>query len=169
MSTNETLTSKCARHPDVETNLRCGKCGTPICPKCLVQTPVGSRCPDCAGLHKLPTYRVSGSYYLRAAGAALVTAVVTGLLWGIFNNFVAFFYLNLLLAGGVGYIIAEAIGFSANRKRGQWLAAIGGAGVVISYCVNIFSFGSIPWSPLTIVLDLVSIGIGISTAVSRLR
>jgi hypothetical protein len=169
MSTSQTPTNRCARHPDVETSLRCGKCGTPICSKCMVETPVGARCPDCAGLRKLPTYRVSVVYYLRAIGAALGTAVVAGLFWGIFNHFVAFFYINLLLAGGVGYLIAEAIGFSANRKRGQWLAAIGGTAVVISYLVNIFTYGSIPWSPVTIILDLVSIGIGISTAVGRLR
>jgi hypothetical protein len=135
----------------------------------MIQTPVGGRCPDCAGLHKLPTYRVSGSYYLRAVGAALVTAVVTGLLWGLINYLIAFFYINLLIAGGVGYVIAEAIGFSANRKRGTWLAAIGGTAVVLSYLVNIFTFGSIPWSPLTIIFDLVSIGIGVSTAANLLR
>ena len=38
---------KCARHPSVETTLRCGRCETPICPRCLVHTPVGARCPDC--------------------------------------------------------------------------------------------------------------------------
>ena len=169
MSTNDSPSTKCARHPDTETNLRCGKCGTPICPRCLVQTPVGSRCPDCARLRKLPTFRVSGSYYLRAIGAALVTAAIAGLIWGVFNYFIAFFYINLLLAGGVGYLIAEAIGFAANRKRGTWLAAIGGTAVVFCYLVNIFTFGSIPRSPVTIILDIVSVVIGISTAVSRLR
>ncbi len=34
---------KCATHPEVDTNLRCGKCGKPICLRCLVQTPVGDR------------------------------------------------------------------------------------------------------------------------------
>jgi hypothetical protein len=38
----------CARSPDVETDLRCGRCDVPICPSCLIQTPVGIRCPDCA-------------------------------------------------------------------------------------------------------------------------
>ena len=28
--------------------LRCGRCETPICPRCLVGTPVGARCPTCA-------------------------------------------------------------------------------------------------------------------------
>ncbi|HEX2914551.1 MAG TPA: B-box zinc finger protein [Chloroflexia bacterium] len=38
----------CARHPEVETGLRCGRCDTPICPRCMVHADVGIRCPDCA-------------------------------------------------------------------------------------------------------------------------
>lgn len=34
-------------HRNVETFLRCTRCGTPICPKCLVHTPTGARCPRC--------------------------------------------------------------------------------------------------------------------------
>ena len=33
----------CATHPEVETGLSCGRCETLICPRCLVQTPVGTR------------------------------------------------------------------------------------------------------------------------------
>src|SRR6516162_3207724 len=41
-------TLHCARHPHTETVLRCGRCDTPICAKCLVMSPVGARCPKCA-------------------------------------------------------------------------------------------------------------------------
>jgi membrane associated rhomboid family serine protease len=37
----------CDRHPQVETTLRCNRCGKPICPKCAQRTPVGFRCPTC--------------------------------------------------------------------------------------------------------------------------
>jgi membrane associated rhomboid family serine protease len=39
----------CYRHPSRETNVACSNCGRPICPDCMVSTPVGMRCPDCAG------------------------------------------------------------------------------------------------------------------------
>ncbi|OGO31299.1 MAG: hypothetical protein A2Z29_08865 [Chloroflexi bacterium RBG_16_56_11] len=165
----ETQTVRCATHPDVETNLRCGKCGKPICPRCLVQTPVGARCRDCARLYKLPTYRVSGVFYARAAGTAFGMGILTGLAWGFINDFIPFFYLNLLLAGGIGYAIGEVVSLSINRKRGRWLAATGGAAVVVSYLVSIFTFGGIPSSAFWIVFDIVSIGVGIYTAVNRLR
>ena len=38
----------CARHPKVKTRLRCSRCEAPICPKCTVYTPAGTRCRDCA-------------------------------------------------------------------------------------------------------------------------
>lgn len=164
--------TRCATHPDVETNLRCGKCGKPICPKCMVQTPVGTRCRDCAKLYKLPTYHVSTVYYLRATGTALGTAVVIGLIWGIIEGFLlAYFFgiFSLILAAGVGYAIGEVVSLSVNRKRSPWLAVIGGVAVVVSYLVNIFSFGSFLFSPLGIVFDLIGLGIGIYMAVNRLR
>ena len=131
---------RCATHPEIETNLKCGKCGKPICPKCMVQTPVGARCPDCAKLYKLPTYRVSKTYNLRAIGTALGMAVVCGLVWGVINGFMPFFFLNLILSAGAGYAIGEVVSLSVNRKRGRGLAIMAGIAVVISYLVNIFSF-----------------------------
>jgi len=168
----ENDTTRCAAHPEVETNLRCGKCGKPICPKCMVQTPVGARCPDCAKLYKLPTYRVPIIYYLRASGTALGMAVVCGLVWGVIESFlISFFFgfFSLMLAAGIGYAIGEVISLSVNRKRSRWLATIGGIALVIAYLINIFPFGSFYLSPLSIVFDLLAIGIGIYVAVRRLR
>ena len=160
---------RCATHPNVETNLRCGKCGKPICPKCMVQTPVGARCPDCAKLYKLPTFRVPFGYYLRAIGAALGMAIVCGIVWGVISGFVPFFFLNLLLAAGVGYAIGEVVSLSVNRKRGRGLAAVAGTALVISYLVCIFSFGRLPLGIFSIVLDLVALALGIFFAANRLR
>jgi membrane associated rhomboid family serine protease len=39
----------CYRHPGRETNVSCSNCGRPICTDCMTVTPVGMRCPDCAG------------------------------------------------------------------------------------------------------------------------
>ncbi|MCK4368760.1 MAG: B-box zinc finger protein [Dehalococcoidales bacterium] len=164
---------KCTYHPDIETSLRCGKCGTPICPKCMVQTPVGARCPDCAKLYKLPTYRVSTKYYLIAVGTALGMAIVYGIAWGVVRAFVSFtffnFLLNLLLAAGAGYAIGEVVSLSVNRKRSTGLAVVGGVAVVISYLMSIpfnlfFNFGA-----SFHLLDLLALALGILIAVIRLR
>jgi len=38
----------CAKHTKVKTRLRCSRCEAPICPKCTVYTPAGTRCRPCA-------------------------------------------------------------------------------------------------------------------------
>lgn len=160
---------RCATHPDVETNLRCGKCGKLICPRCLVQTPVGARCRECAKLYKLPTYRITPVYYLRAAGTAFGMGIALGLGWGFISGFIPFIILNLLIFAGIGYVIGDVTGLAINRKRGPWLAAIGGIAVAGCYAVNVLTFGSLPALGLGLVIDIISVVIGISAAVSRLR
>ena len=156
---------RCAHHPDVETTLSCGKCGKPICPKCMVQTLVGARCPDCAKLYKLPTYRVSIKYYLIAVGTGLGMAIICGIAWGLVISLVPFVYLNLLLGPGAGYAIGEVVSLSVNRKRGTGLAVVGGIAVVISYLVSIIS----PWGLSFGLLDLLALALGIFVAITRLR
>ncbi len=39
----------CYRHPGRDTNVACSRCGRPICPDCMTPSPVGMRCPECAG------------------------------------------------------------------------------------------------------------------------
>lgn len=161
--------TRCATHPNVETSLRCGKCNKPICPKCMVQTPVGARCPDCAHLYKLPTYRVSGVYYLRAAGAALGMALVTGFIWGAIVYFLPFRFFSLILAAGIGYAIGEVISLAVNRKRGTWLAVTGGAAVLIAYAVNILTLGTPPFTLFPLIFDTLGVIIGVYMAANRLR
>lgn len=156
---------RCATHPDVETNLRCGKCAKPICPKCMVQTPVGARCADCTKLDKLPTYQVSIKFYLRAIGAGLGMTIICGFIWGAIERVVPFFYLNFLLAPGIGYAIGEVVSRSVNRKRGTTLAIIAGIAVVISYLTGILS----PWGFNFRFFDLLAIALGIFVAVTRVR
>jgi hypothetical protein len=163
---------QCATHPDVETNLRCGKCGKAICPKCMAQTPVGARCPDCAKQYKLPTYSVSSGYYLRAAGAALGMAVVCGLAWGIIANLIMGFIpiiLSFVIAGIVGWGIGEVVGLAVNRKRGRGLAVIGGAAVVLAYVINVLVFGGLPLFGLGMLFEVLAVIVGVYTAVSRLK
>lgn len=84
---------RCHRHPWVTTGLTCGRCGVPVCPRCLVHTDVGIRCPACAGVHRrsafgvfvsflfswlllLPLWRAIFRPKLLQWGCATVTAVV---------------------------------------------------------------------------------------------
>lgn len=156
---------QCAKHPNVETNLACGKCGKPICPKCLVQTPVGVRCSECAQLKSLPTYQVSTGYYLRAVGVGIGIALACGLAWWAINLILPFLFLRLLIAAGVGYAIGEVISLSVNRKRGTGLAIVSGSCAALAFAIpNVFftSVGLNLWG-------LLVLAVAIFMAVIRIR
>ena len=158
---------RCASHPNIETNLSCGRCGKPVCTKCVVQTLVGPRCPDCANLKRLPTYEISTRHYLIAIGVGVGFAIVAGVAWALIWRAIPF--LSLLTAAGVGYAIGELISRATNRKRGPGLQVIAGVSVLISFATNyLFAayFLSVPWFSLYTIIGL---ALGIFIAVTRLR
>jgi len=135
----------------------------------MVPTPVGTRCPECARPYKLPTFRVSTQYYLRAIGAGLGMAIVCGIAWGLIEWLIPLFSFNLLLAPGVGYGTGEVISLSVNRKRGTRLAIIAGIAVAISYFITFLFPGGFPFGLYNIVYHLLALALGIFVAVTRLR
>ncbi len=120
----------CSYHPQVLTGLRCSRCGKPICPQCAVRTPVGLRCPDCAGVRGLPTYRTPTTNLLRSAGAGLAVAAVVGVLWRFIPQWE--FYLCLLL----GFGTVEAIARMAGNKRGADLQVLAILMVTIGFVIG---------------------------------
>jgi hypothetical protein len=140
-----------------------------------VETPVGARCRQCARLYRLPTYRVSGIYYLRAAGTALGLAIATGLIWGLVHSYLGRFgaVITIVVGYGIGYAIGEVTGLAVNRKRGRWLAVIGALAVVVSFVIagllDLSRFGFSLLSGFTNLFTLIAIGFGIYIAVNRLR
>lgn len=167
---SSTNSMRCAKHPKVETNVTCSKCGKPICPKCMVQTPVGMRCKECAGNKKLPTFHVSPAYYLRAIGAGIGIAVACGFAWWALSIVLPFFLLRFLVAAGAGYAIGEVISLSVNRKRGTGLSIVGGLSAALSFAIaNMMIFG-LAWGGLySIILSLLMLALAVFMAVLRLR
>jgi hypothetical protein len=123
---------QCATHPNVETELACGKCGKPICPRCLVHTPVGARCRECANVRRLPQYHISAGFLLRGAGAALAAGAVLGGLWGLLLPYQLGLFFGLGVGFGVGYGVGESVSLATNRKVGPPLQGIAVAGVIVA-------------------------------------
>lgn len=122
----------CARHPKVETGLRCGRCETPICPRCSIFTDVGARCPDCAPRRKMPQLELGFVWLVRAIGAAVIVGAATGALWGLALPNTAGF-LTLAIGGGIGYCIGESVSVATNRKIGTPLQVVAALGAVLAY------------------------------------
>ena len=118
----------CADHPDVETRLRCSRCGRPICPRCGVRTPVGMRCPDCAGTRS--AVAANPARTLTAAAAGLAVATVVGIGWGFSPN--CQFYWALLL----GFGTVETMVRLLTKRQGLDLQAIAIAIVVFGIVLS---------------------------------
>lgn len=127
---------QCATHPDVETELTCGRCEKPICPRCMVYTPVGARCRECAQVKRLPTYNLGTQTLVLAGVAAVVVGAGTGVIWWLFNSLTYGFLFVLLIGFALGYVIGEAVSLAANRKRGPPLQVIAVIGVIFAYLVR---------------------------------
>lgn len=112
---------RCAAHPTIETYLRCGKCEKPICPRCMIQTPVGARCRSCAGLRRLPMFDVRPMDLVRGFFSAVAASAAGGvaLLYLLAMPGVGFF--GFILMALLGYGVGEAASAAARRRRGRSL------------------------------------------------
>jgi hypothetical protein len=124
---DQSHTFRCARHPGTETVLRCGRCETPICPRCMIHTPVGARCPTCARVKRF-------AFVLKPAELARVIAF--GILVGAGGTVVVTFvpFLGPLIGFAiVGFGVGQAVLVGANRKRARELAPIAVACLFVGF------------------------------------
>ena len=164
----------CATHPNVETRLACGRCERFICPRCMIQTPVGSRCNDCARVRKAPVFDVSATQYLLAAAAAVGLGGLLGVVGAILRlEFGNFPFVTGILAAGIGYLLGEAVSRVTNRKRGLGLSVIAGVGVAVAFAV---AMAVVQLRPITYRYDFLDIGfallflgLAVYIAISRVR
>lgn len=84
----------CYRHPKERTVLRCGKCDRPICHKCVVMSPAGTRCRECS--RGANTFRLGGvlrelriaigSFFRSGPIGYIVVFMLFSLLFGVFRS-----------------------------------------------------------------------------------
>lgn len=127
----------CPRDPGIETALRCSRCETPICPKCMIQTPVGARCRDCARISKSPVYTVTGVTLARAVGAALAGGIVMGILWGLLTRDVGLGgFFSFFVGAGLGYGFTRLMELATRRKRGPVVVGCAMGGIVLAFAIQ---------------------------------
>jgi hypothetical protein len=111
---------ECVNHRGVVTYTRCNKCETPICPRCMVESPIGMRCRDCAR-RRSPITQASTAQYVRGTVAALAAAAALG-------------WLSLILfwMGAVyGWLVGEALLRAGGRRRSLGMQMIAGAAALL--------------------------------------
>lgn len=125
MSKMDTETAAyCARHPKRETALRCASCGTPICPDCMIVTPVGMKCRGCGHNTNSALTNVAPHRFALAFGVSIIAGLGALLLSGI-----GFF--AILLATMYGYFAGGIILKASGMKRGRRLEIVAGVGVIL--------------------------------------
>jgi hypothetical protein len=120
----------CVNHPQTPTNLRCNRCGKPVCSRCIVRTPVGYRCRDCVRGQQ-QTFESAFWYdYVIAAVITLPLSAIAGAL------VTALSFYSIFLAPVVGGLVAEVVRWAVRRRRGRYLPhttalafALGGIGL----------------------------------------
>jgi len=122
----------CANHPDVETSLRCNKCGKPICARCAIRTPTGYRCKECVrGQLKIFNTALWYDYLL-----GFITAGILGFLASLLANLISslsFIGWILIIVGAptAAMGIAEAVRFVTRKHRSRPLFITVAAAVVV--------------------------------------
>jgi tetratricopeptide (TPR) repeat protein len=154
----------CANHPNVETMLRCNRCGKPICTRCAVQTPVGYRCKQCVAGQQAVFYTGGAIDYVVSALVALLLGGVAALLMSLLS----YWFFALILGAPIGIGIAEAVRFAVRRRRSKYLWLMASGGIVVGALPALFLslLGLEVWSLLAMGLYLV---LAVGAAAARLR
>ncbi|MGH2353533.1 MAG: hypothetical protein ACRDI2_10415 [Chloroflexota bacterium] len=113
----ESTARRCTRHPDRETFVACGRCERPFCPQCLLHTPAGQRCYECAGIRRDAAQRAAAGGFFKAFGVAAIGSGIAGLLGSIL-----FVLLAALITGRVaGQMLSPLV----NRRSRRMVYALG--------------------------------------------
>lgn len=118
----------CAKHNQVQTRLRCGRCEKPICPKCTNMGPVGARCRDCLSNKGSHIYQVGAPQLALAFGAAVAMGALGAILVRMLGTWALF---ALFYAPALGPFLGKVVTRITKGKRGPLLVATTGAGIAV--------------------------------------
>ena len=128
----------CVNHPNVETGLRCNKCGDPICARCAVRTPVGYRCRNCIRHQQATFYTGLPVDYIVAAVVSLPIAALGAYIISFLGFFFAFF-----VSPVAGVLVADVAWRAVGRRRSRYLwAVVCGAVFVATLGVALYQAGA---------------------------
>lgn len=156
----------CPRDRGIETNLRCGKCSELICPRCLVQTPVGARCPECAAERKNPVFDPSAAETGKAWVAAVIAGIAVAVIgWGLAYAlpWAAGRYVYILAPAAAGWLIGAATYRASGFKRSRRLQLASGGAMLMSYVLMTYLMGVMP------IGGFIGLAVGMYYAIGRVK
>lgn len=177
--TNESFSSTCLRHPGVLSNLRCGRCNDLICPQCMVQSPVGARCPDCANIGQAPIFRATSVELARMIGLSLIAAAAFGfgyavavwVMWKVGIPFRIAVVVSSVIVGMSGAPLGDIVRRAGKYKLDKRLRAVAAATVLLAWLFAQFAIGWLGVGGLIFVniVSYLGLGVGVYIAMNRVR
>ncbi len=175
------IATYCSKHKDIVTNLKCSRCDSYICTKCMNQTPVGIKCEDCASIGKPKILIISKINLLFIFINSIFISIGLGFLlslflWVIWNflptsNFqignIFFAVIIALLGSQVGEIIRKISG----KKISSKIRIISGFSMFLVWFSSIIfsNFLSLPLGIYFNIINLIGLGIGSYIAMNKNR
>jgi hypothetical protein len=161
----------CVNHPNVETRLRCNRCGDPICVRCAVHTPVGYRCPKCVREQQSAFYTGLPVDNFVAAVISIPVAAAGAFL----TSLLGFWFLAIFIGPAAGALVSDLAWRAVGRRRGRYLwvvvcgsiilgtlvVAIARAGGFSGRTITLSLFGQLPF--------IIYVVLAASAAYGRLR
>lgn len=120
----------CAVHPDVETGLRCSRCGRYMCVRCAVPTPVGYKCRECVNQHQDAFYKATLRDNLVAFAIAFSLSIPLGFVLG------KMLFLAILFGLPAGAAIGELVWRATGRRRGRYVPLLVGVGIALGVLIG---------------------------------
>jgi hypothetical protein len=164
----------CTNHPNRRTNLRCNRCGRPMCTSCVRLTPVGYRCKDCIYEQQEAYFNATAVHYVVGAVVALPLGAIGGLLATALGFWIIF------VAAGAGTLMGRIVFRLIGRRRGRWLphlvaamlviGALSGVLVQLVGAVLLFASGNgSPFSLIGIMWALIFAGVAAGSAYYQMK
>lgn len=162
----------CANHPDRTTFVRCGRCDKPLCVDCMVDSPVGKKCRQCAR-NRTHVDEAAPAQLLRGFTAAAAVAIPAGWLMQQFPTLI-------ILPFIYGYFVGEVALRAGGRSRSTGMQIATGVAALLGCVAGYFlslspDVGAIPGVvsgfELTrrAVIPLLVTAVAVASAVARVR
>lgn len=148
----------CYKHPHRETRISCNECGRYICTSCIIQAPVGQKCPECVVAHESHVEKISPKEYLLSIVFGGLASAITCYVWNLSLNLLGGFIMAIT-SYMVGFIVAKTISKIIGKKIGFKIQVIAGTLVFIGLLYN----------PLQLIKDLVDYNYDISIIFTYLQ
>lgn len=129
----------CYRHPTRETRISCSECGNYICTECMIQAPVGQKCPDCVSKNEANITKITKQEYILSIACGGIASILGSYIWSYTQKFGIF--IMAIVAYMLGFIVAKAITSIVGNKIGFKIQAIAGSLVFVGILYNPILYG----------------------------